>query len=307
MVTRMPIFVIFVPITLIFISLDIGYCQDFGYEGSEGPTFWGEKYSNCIGKLQSPIDIEEDNIKVVQFDPLIFENFEKPLQVVKLTNNGHTVMLSVTQGKSPKIYGGPLKGEYKFAQLHFHWGTNDTEGSENTINHQRFPLELHMVFFNTQYEDFNNAINFGDGLSVLSFLYSVRETNNSNYEGFEFALGKVREAQSSTDLDDFVSLDEFTTMEREAYFTYEGSLTTPPCSEVVIWIEFKNTIPLSSRQIEAFRHLSNGKGQLSHNFRPVQPTNDRIIYMNAQSESAATITTNNYFTMTILLTIVCNI
>ncbi|KAF7268155.1 hypothetical protein GWI33_018619 [Rhynchophorus ferrugineus] len=256
------------------------YAQDFGYDGSEGPTHWGDKYEKCVGKHQSPIDIDAKNVRFKDFPPLIYDNFDKHLEEVSVTNNGHTVMLSIDKGEIPTISGGPLNSTYGFSQLHFHWGPNDTLGSENKINHHSFPLELHIVMYNMAYSSFKQALNFKDGLTVLSFLYSVSHENNTRYNQFEQALDAVHNLLASKKFRDFVSLGDFVAIDRSAYFTYEGSLTTPPCSEVVTWIEFKNTIPVSKEQIRNFRLLYNKGGHLTHNYRPVQALHDRIIYYN---------------------------
>lgn len=223
--------------------------QDFGYDGSEGPIHWGEKYQQCVGKHQSPIDIESQNVIEKSFPPIVYDGFDQNLEQVNVTNNGHTVMLSITKGEPPTVSGGPLSGTYAFTQLHFHWGQNDSLGSENQINHQSFPLELHVVLYNIQYETFKNALDYEDGLVVLSFLYSVSHTSNSKYNQFEEALDAVRDILASKEIDNFVSLDDFVGIDRGAYFTYAGSLTTPPCSEVVTWIEYQNTIPVSREQV----------------------------------------------------------
>lgn len=73
----------------------------------------------------------------------------------------------------PTISGGPLRGTYEFSQFHFHWGDNDTVGSEDLIDGRSFPMELHMVFFNKQYLDTKHAMQYSDGLCVLAFFYDV--------------------------------------------------------------------------------------------------------------------------------------
>lgn len=121
-----------------------------------GPSHWGEKYSTCVGKHQSPIDISEKYISLVKLDPLFFENFDEVPIEASLTNNGHTgnklqyyylylykknnvsVMYKIISEVMPELSGGPLRGVYRFEQLHFHWGENDNEGSENTINNSRY-------------------------------------------------------------------------------------------------------------------------------------------------------------------------
>ncbi|XP_023311812.1 carbonic anhydrase 6-like [Anoplophora glabripennis] len=140
-----------------------------------------------------------------------------------------------------------------------------------------------MVFYSEKYNNFNDAANQADGLTVLSFLYQATNEENGNYKQFENNLPKVHNLSSYTAIKNFVSLTEFTINNKNVYFTYKGSLTTPPCSEVVTWIEFKNTIPLSHEQIQAFRLLAGQGGQLTHNFRPVQLLYDRVIYMNSPS------------------------
>ncbi|CAH1155252.1 unnamed protein product [Phaedon cochleariae] len=256
--------------------------QDFGYDGNTGPDFWGQMYNHeCSnGKLQSPIDIEEKDVTIVHYSPIIFQNFDTPLETIKLQNNGHTVVFSIVNGTFPLVYGGPLKSAYNFSQLHFHWGRTDDEGSENQINNHSFPLELHMVFYKADYENFKASVDHPDGLIVLSFLYEKSDEDNENYSAFTENLPAIQEVGSTVEIDDFVSLDSFSTTDRYEYFLYTGSLTTPPCSEAVTWIEFRKTISLSHKQIQKFRLISGTNGILDHNFRPIQPLHDRTIYLN---------------------------
>ncbi|CAH1111540.1 unnamed protein product [Psylliodes chrysocephalus] len=283
--------------TIIFgllITFKTGYGQDFGYDGNTGPDFWGLKYQGCNGgKLQSPIDIELNNVTEKEFPPLVFQHFDEPLETVKLENNGHTALLSIKQGKIPNVRGGPLNETYNFSQLHFHWGRTDDEGSENLVNNQSFPLELHMVLYNTKYGNFSNALYYDDGLTVLSFLYHKTIKQNQHYQKFERELPAVENLNATVDIIGFVSLDNFTTTDRNEYFTYKGSLTTPPCSEVVTWLEFINTIPLSHEQIQEFRFLSGARGKLNHNFRPAQARNDRSVYMNIPTLSSTASSSND--------------
>lgn len=78
----------------------------------------------------------------------------------------------------PTLFGGPLSGIYVFSQLHFHWGANDSLGSEDKINNHSFPMELHMVFFKLQYGDKDTALYFKDGLCVLAVFYEVSKCWN---------------------------------------------------------------------------------------------------------------------------------
>lgn len=94
----------------------------------------------------------------------------------QIINQGHTVMAELVYmaGKQPTITGGPLKkGVYEFSQFHFHWGSDNSKGSEHLINGKGGPMEIHLVFFNQKYSNFMNASTKPDGLSVIGFLYKV--------------------------------------------------------------------------------------------------------------------------------------
>ena len=79
----------------------------------------------------------------------MFDQYDQPLGQVKLTNDGHTVRLETNQSIA-MISGGGLDGRYQFAQMHFHWGDSSSVGSEHQINGEVFPLEIHLVHFNTR-------------------------------------------------------------------------------------------------------------------------------------------------------------
>lgn len=84
-------------------------------------------------------------------------------------------MLRMNDSETAKISGGPLgENTYVFEQLHFHWGENDTEGSEDRINNHSFAMELHVVFYKKNYGSMNEAVNFPDGLAVLAYFFEVQ-------------------------------------------------------------------------------------------------------------------------------------
>lgn len=80
-------------------------------------------------------------------------------------------------------------------------------------------------------------------------MFQVTDKNNNKYEVLEQGLQQVQGIFSNTTIYNVGTLDDLTTTNRKRYFTYEGSLTTPPCSETVTWIEFEETIPLSRDQV----------------------------------------------------------
>uniref|UniRef100_A0A1Y1L2Z9 Carbonic anhydrase n=1 Tax=Photinus pyralis TaxID=7054 RepID=A0A1Y1L2Z9_PHOPY len=199
-----------------------------------------------------------------------------------LYNHGYIliVVVSFLTQQPPTISGGPLIGDYEFAQIHFHWGANNAEGSENTINNNSYPLEAHAVFFQQAYGSFQEAIEHPDGLTVLAFLFQVSDIDNENYGSITEVLPQLKEPFANTAIDDFPPLEKLIAQETSVYYFYGGSLTTPPCNEAVTWIEFTNTVPLGQKQIEIFRQLKGEHGKPIHNFRPVQPLHGRTIRMN---------------------------
>lgn len=255
--------------------------DDFSYEGNQGPDHWGEHYQTCRGKYQSPIDIDEHHVSRVHLPPIRYEGFETPPETSTITNNGHTVLLKFNMSEPAMISGGPLKGRYVFSQLHFHWGQNDSVGSEDLINNHSYPMELHMVFYKRQYGSPEQAQLHSDGLVVLAFFYEVMPSDNAVYSEMVDYLPHIETPHTKFGLRRQLTLASLIPCARSHYFTYHGSLTTPPCLEVVTWIDFKHPIRLSHAQLESFRRLRTQHGFLTHNARPVQPLGGRNVWYNA--------------------------
>ncbi|RLU21836.1 hypothetical protein DMN91_006212 [Ooceraea biroi] len=312
------------------ITCRIGCClgEDYGYEGNHGklslrsfinsrfngmyfktklicrlilciagPSHWGDSYNTCIGKHQSPINIEEHNVKNISLPSLKLVGIDNPCSSF-VTNNGHTVMLKTNESKAATLYGGPLGNNiYVFEQLHFHWGENDREGSEDLINNHSFPMEMHAVFYKEDYKSMDEALKHHDGLTVLAYLYEVNPKPNPVYESIIEVLPDVEAVGKEKTLKEPLLLErllvpDITTMQN--YFTYNGSLTTPPCLEIVTWIDFKTHQQLSHEQLAAFRDLRTPEGnKLTHNFRPVQPLEDRIVFHNIPKEQNEVLKNDN--------------
>uniref|UniRef100_A0A8D8ZPY4 carbonic anhydrase n=1 Tax=Cacopsylla melanoneura TaxID=428564 RepID=A0A8D8ZPY4_9HEMI len=265
----------------------------FGYDPDEpdelGPERWSEDYRQCTGKYQSPIDIEETLVSRVSLPELKFHGFEQEPISTMITNNGHTVLLNPKFADEPYITGGPLGFKYVFSQLHFHWGVNDSVGSEDLINNKSYPMELHMVFFNKDYDTSDQAQGYKDGLVVLAAFVEVSEKASYQFQSIVSALPNVTMPNQHVTVAHVPgNLNDMLPKKRNLYFTYKGSLTTPPCSEVVTWIDFKNPILLSHTQLNEFRQLhKNGNKFLTHNARPIQPLSGRPIWYNAEENYSA--------------------
>jgi carbonic anhydrase len=121
--------------------------HQWGYSGQTGPDHWDGLCQS--GTDQSPINLEESTYDPA-IEPLKLKNYDEVLSGVTLLNNGHTAVLNHNSNFSAEISEGGLGGTYRFAQLHFHWGGNSEQGSEHQIDGKAFPMEVHLVHYNTK-------------------------------------------------------------------------------------------------------------------------------------------------------------
>ncbi|KAH8335342.1 hypothetical protein KR067_011003, partial [Drosophila pandora] len=262
------------------------WSQDFGYEGRHGPEHWGEEYARCSGKHQSPINIDLVNAVEKHFPKLELFNFHVEPKGIHMSNNGHTVLVKMTfdEDRIPTVRGGPLAERspvgYQFEQFHFHWGENDTIGSEDLIDNHAYPAELHVVLRNLEYPDFASALDKDHGIAVMAFFFQVSRTSSDGYEKFTDLLPQIDRKGKSVNMSNPLPLREYVSNSLLSYFSYTGSLTTPPCSEEVTWIDFTSPIDITEKELNAFRLLTANDDHLKNNFRPIQPLNDRILYKN---------------------------
>ncbi|XP_034179074.2 carbonic anhydrase 2 [Osmia lignaria lignaria] len=286
----------FLIFTIVPLFVSSVLANNFSYDGSNGPSHWGNEYKTCLGKFQSPIDIEEKDVTTTTFPPLQYSGVHRS-HTAYMTNNGHTVMIQSFDNELPTISGGPLNGSYVFQQLHFHWGQNDNLGSEDLINNHSFSMELHAVFWKKEYGSSNKAMNHSDGLTVLAYLYQVADKPNPIFDPIVPQIPEIMTVGNNITLKDDNILSKLIAADIESaqnYFTYRGSLTTPPCLEIVQWIDFIKPQFISHEQLAAFRSVQSSDGtNLTHNFRPVQPLDGRVVYRNIPSGSTDTSVSTN--------------
>jgi len=270
------------------------------YEGDCAPSTWGQCHDQCNGKKQSPIDVPA----AVQMGsnsgskPLVFTDYDNVrISVIgnteehygssngngdrfqNITNNGHTAQLDVDTSAAQAagagvLTGGPLQAgsKYNILQLHFHWGSDDTKGSEHTYGGKAYPLEMHIVHTR---EGFSDPLNTPTGLAVTGFMFEIDNSmDNAAITPLTDALAsivnseaKIPFATSGFNLNDLIS----PTSTSSEYAYYSGSLTTPGCMEVVEWINILTPLKISSTQLAKFRTLMDSKNKaIQDNFRPVQ-------------------------------------
>lgn len=113
-------------------------------------------------------------------NPFRIAGFHSVPESIEIVNKLHSIMVNLEFGSlnHPTITGGPLKADhYKFAQFHIHFGDNATSGTEHFIDGVGGPMEIHLVFFNSNYETFENAADKSDGLCAVGFLFEARFIN----------------------------------------------------------------------------------------------------------------------------------
>ncbi len=220
----------------------------WSYSGEEGPEHWGdisEQYRMCSeGRNQSPIDLVAD--LDADLPELVFDYKGSPLREI---NNGHTIQQNAEPGSFLTITD--LNKRYELKQFHFH------SPSEHQINGRSYAMELHFVHANDDgaLAVVGVMIDEGKEHPVLSKLWAWMPEHAG--ETSEQAIG-IEETDLLPPTRD--------------YFSYNGSLTTPPCSEGVVWMVLKNPIEASAEQIARFKERMG-----SATNRPVQPHNARMI------------------------------
>lgn len=182
----------------------------------------------------------------------------------------------------PYIFGGLLLGdEYELEGLHFHWGDKNNRGSEHVINDMRYPMEMHIIHRNRRYASMSEALRHADGLCVLGFMFQMSEHNSAELRNIMRNMDAVRRFDRRVHLADTFALHTLLgNLDTDAFYTYRGSLTTPPCSEAVTWVLFADTLPVTRAQMNKFRRLANGiDSVLVDNYRALQSTGGRRVFV----------------------------
>ena len=216
------------------------------YEGKEGPAAWGKldsTFAACsIGHTQSPIDIQ--GAKSADLPALKFDYKAVPLNIV---DNGHTIQINYPAGSTLTV-GDKT---YALKQFHFH------HPSEEHVNGHGYAMVAHLVHADSE-----------GHLAVVAVLLDKGADNPliaALWKNLPSEKGKASDVPTVT-----VDVNELLPADR-GYFTYAGSLTTPPCSEGVTWFVLKHPSTISEGEVAAFAKV------YPTNARPIQPANNRDI------------------------------
>ncbi|MFN8476066.1 MAG: carbonic anhydrase family protein [Anaerolineae bacterium] len=227
------------------------------YEGPEGPEFWGSlspDYALCsTGKQQSPVDIPSS--AALNPADLKFDYKPSPLNVL---NNGHTIQGMYEAGSTLTVDGVP----YKLVQFHFH------NPSEHEANGKLDAMELHLVHQNAD-----------GGLAVVGVWIEPGAENKALAPVFSNLPKEQQEAKvvpgATVNAAGFLPATQ-------TYYRYDGSLTTPPCTQGVKWLVMSTPVTASAEQLAAYKAI------MYPTNRPVQALNGRQFLLTSQVGSTTT-------------------
>lgn len=221
----------------------------WGYLGKEAPRFWADlsaEYALCkTGRNQSPINLKDQaavgTTGLAGFDVYYRET------ALKIIDTGHTVQVNIPLGSYIKING------HRYELVHYNFHTP----SEHQKDGFNYPMEMHLV-----HRD-------GEGnLAIIGIIFQEGETNETLADLMRFLPDKENKQVIHEEVK--IHPAKFFPLDKR-FYKYSGSLTTPPCSEGVYWMVFKQPVEASVRQLEKMNEY------LGANARPIQPLQGRTL------------------------------
>jgi carbonic anhydrase len=222
--------------------------EHWSYSGANGPAKWGtlsKEFKDCkVGEAQSPIDIPDEKARKGDLAPLLFNYKPSPLRII---DNGHSIQVNYAPGSFVTIEGK----RYELVQFHFH------KPGEEKINGKGHDMDAHLVHKGP------------DGkLMVIAVLIDAGKENKA----IKTLWDNLPKEKGKEQVLDAVKINAVDLLPNEkGYYTFAGSLTTPPCSEQVTWYVLKSPVQISADQIARFGRI------YPMNARPIQPLHDRDI------------------------------
>ncbi|CAF1411882.1 unnamed protein product [Adineta ricciae] len=246
--------------------------HDDDYWDYDTPSEWQKHFPSAAGLCQSPIDINTHRTIARHYPPFVFSDKYHSNELFKLINSGFQVTATLaehTYGQSEKdlwFIGSGLPGRFYFVNFHLHWGRNDRHGSEHEIDGHRYPAEAHVVFKNHE----------SDQIAVFAYLFFVtNQTQKGNKEWEKYCDAASQLTTINDTIQCMFNLSQLMQANERQFYRYTGSLTTPPCTEGVVWTIFTSKIAIKEESLNKLR-----QNVMRKVYRPVQPLNDRIVFRN---------------------------
>ncbi|XP_078128306.1 carbonic anhydrase 15 isoform X1 [Sander vitreus] len=297
---------------LLVIVISYVNSEDYCYgEPHCDPYAWGDMFPSCHPLLEehhSPINLDHQMTRNESLRSLHLEGFD----VIQpghwaLKNDGHSgeytthlvmtvyiIVLVITPfwlfsvvlqvGGGMSVSGGGLPDVYHTIQLHFHWGGPATNGSEHTVDRRRYPMEMHIVNMKSIHPNLTEALGDPTGLAVLGFFIDVVYADHVHFGLISQKLSSVAYKGQTTKIEPFPLMNLLPKHNMSQYYRYYGSLTTPPCSQAVVWTLYEVPIYISWSQLAQFTSQIFSTEEdaeqvtpLQNNFRHIHPTFSRIV------------------------------
>ncbi|KAJ6838254.1 alpha carbonic anhydrase 7-like [Iris pallida] len=250
--------------------------NDFDYDPCSqlGPNNWGNlnaQWRACgTGKQQSPVNVDQSCAPPDPNLNALSTAYKRADAIMK--NRGHDIMVEWPSGGGTLHIGSK---PYELKQCHWH------SPAEHTFNGIRYPLELHMV----------HQSNFDNETAVIGIMYGVGQPDTFITDKM---MSKLSEFNSTGQNKSNLGITRPPRIpDSSPYYRYLGSLTTPPCTEGVIWTLMKQTRTVSREQLDLLRDAVHG----NDNARPIQPLNGRIVslYQRPRKEFSSELSTQINF------------
>ena len=281
---------------VIFSYMNVALAWDYGLHGAD--------WESCTGDRQSPIDIKRDNTILLDGNDMLDFSLDYCQSISGLFKNDGKTLKFETQNGNPSttdfIIGGPLgTTKFYFLQFHLHWGSPLSYGAEHLVDGQRMAGELHLVHVNENYIENGtidpNAYQNQDGLAVLGIFLQDGSDGSQWFDIIFEAVNEMVDSGMNTtnvsgiDLNQFVQRINPSFQAEFNYWTYDGSLTTPDCNQVVKWIIAERPLFITNEQFAelSLLTLEDGMTTLADNYRKVQDENCRkitYVYKNTDTE-----------------------
>ncbi|CAL5001670.1 unnamed protein product [Urochloa decumbens] len=223
-----------------------------------GPERWGDldaSWAACgAGRMQSPIDLSHDRVSLVRGLGYLTQSY-RPAQA-SIHNRGHDIMVTFEGDAGDLVIDGTA---YRLKQLHWH------SPAEHTVDGRRYDMELHLV---------HESAPPANETAVVGILYEVGAEEDPFLRRLEDSIRAVADTNKTEPIVGVVD-PRGARGRASVYYRYMGSLTTPPCTEGVVWTVVKRVRTASKYQLDLLREAVHDN--MENNARPLQEVNDRDI------------------------------
>ncbi|UXI20863.1 hypothetical protein NH340_JMT06806 [Sarcoptes scabiei] len=268
--------------------------DQFGKEWNSQEAIVSDLKLVSTGLRQSPIDIDLNmvqknfsSIKHSKHSNRLAVKYPNLMSNLVIQNTGYGWKFDLPEMVAAKteLKGGPLRNHiYRMCQFHCHWGVNLARGSEHTINGRSYAAELHFVHWNTSlFSAFSEALSQTHGLAVVAVFIEIGFQKNKELEKVLKQINAIKFKGNRKLVEESIDIAQLMP-NNKSYWTYQGSLTTPPLFESVTWIIYSNPIYATIDQLKKFRHVfytaeadTSFGGRLIENHRSTQPLNGRLV------------------------------